>query len=136
MPFQVPPARLLALLLGLAACSQPEAFVETPDLGKLGRTKALYERVTVCFTDKDNLSKIQKLADEECARGQKKAHYLGFQRWQCRLTVPHLAQFVCLAPDQSPGDKRQYLQGQGSGLPPIDQPDAGGDFFGTFGIGK
>ena len=133
MSYQAPPALFLALILGLAACGRPEPFVETPDLGKLGRSKALYERVAVCFDEGESLEKLKKLAGEECAKGQKVAHYLGYQRWQCRLTVPHLASFVCLPPEQTLGDKRRYLPSQDTGLPAVVSPDGTGDLFGTLG---
>jgi hypothetical protein len=136
MSYQAPPALFLALLLGLASCARPEPFVETPDLGKVTRTKAKFEQISVCYSDGDRMETLSKLAGEECAKDQKVAHYLGHQRWQCRLTVPHLASFVCLPPDQAVGDKRQYLPGQNTGLPAIATPDSGGDLFGTLGIMK
>lgn len=127
----------LALMLGLAACAKPDPFVETPDLGKLGRSKAEYKNAQICFSDGDRLSSLQKLADEECAKGQKKAVYIGYQRWQCRLTVPHLASFACVDPAEAQSvDKRKYMPSQGTGLPAVDKPDEGGDLFGTFGFGK
>ncbi|MBF0355585.1 MAG: hypothetical protein HQL43_10165 [Alphaproteobacteria bacterium] len=134
MAFQASPLPFLALFLGLAACAKPEPFVETPDLGSAGRKKALYEQVAVCFSDGDSLETLKKLAGEECAKGQKTAHYIGHQRWQCRLTVPHLASFACLDQNQDFNRKR-YLPSQGTGLPPVDQPDSG-NFYGAFGIGK
>ncbi len=126
----------LFLALALAACSRPEPFVEIPDLGKTGRSKALYEQVTICFSKGDSLETLKKMAGEECAKGQKTAHYLGYQRWQCRLTVPHLASFVCLDPNQALGNKSQYLPSQASGLPDIERPDTNTDIFGTLGIGN
>lgn len=134
MNFQASPALVALLLLGtLAGCAKQPAFVETPDLGRIGRSKAKYEQISICFSDGDKLATLQKLADEECARGQKKAHYLGYQRWQCRLMVPHLASFVCLDPSQALEEKKKYLGGGGTGLPPVDKPDESQDLFGTFG---
>lgn len=140
MSFQASPAVTVLFLAGsLAACARQPAFVEISDLGKSGRSKALYEQVTVCFSDGDKLATLQKLADEECAKGQKKANYIGYQRWQCRLTVPHLARFACLDPSERIEDKKKYIGGGGTGLPAIDKPDESQDLFGnfgTFGFGK
>jgi hypothetical protein len=139
MSFQAPYRLVVLLLLGLTACAKQEPFVEIPDLGKVSRSKALYERVTVCFSDGDSLETLKKLAGEECAKGQKAAHYVGYQRWQCRLMVPHQASFVCLEEGKALENKKSYLNKGETGLPAVQRNDEGADLFGgfgTFGFGK
>lgn len=108
---------LLALLLGLSGCAEPLPFVDSVNRPlDVQKKKSTYTAVDVCFTDRHSLEEVTALANEECAKGDKKAVYLGYQSWQCRLTVPHRARFYCLkegeqVPDRYYSDEHQTPQG-------------------------
>lgn len=106
-----------ALLLGLAGCAEPLPFVDgTWRPLDVQRKKPTYTTVDVCFTDRHSLEEVTELANEECAKGDKKAVYLGYQSWQCRIMVPHRARFYCLkdgeaVPARQISDQHQTPEG-------------------------
>ncbi len=108
---------LPALVLGLSGCAQPSPFVDSVNRPlDVQKRVPTYTAIDVCFTDRHSLEEVTELANEECAKGDKKAVYLGYQSWQCRLTVPHRARFYCLregeqVPARSYSDAHQAPQG-------------------------
>jgi hypothetical protein len=96
---------IVALLipLALAACESAEPFVDDPTQSmRVVKQKATYGLVRVCFNDGDEMEELQELAEEECGKANLDAVYLAWQKWQCRLTVPHVAFFYCVEPGQKP----------------------------------
>jgi hypothetical protein len=93
----------LFLPMALVACESAEPFVD--NIGQSARVtkeKVTYGLVRVCFKEGDQMEALQELASEECGRGNFQAVYLAWQKWQCRLTVPHVAFFYCVEPGGKP----------------------------------
>ncbi|CCG41940.1 hypothetical protein [Magnetospirillum molischianum] len=99
------PLLVVAAMTSLAACSLGEPFVErdrnnlynTPTVPKPKR--AGYNGfVNVCYTSDTLPAERDLLAAEACTEWGLTAVLSYTQRWQCRMTVPHLAVYACIDP--------------------------------------
>ncbi|EPY00527.1 hypothetical protein [Magnetospirillum fulvum] len=99
------PLLLVAAVTSLAACSIGEPFVDrdttfvitSPVISKPKRA-GYNGSVTVCYTDDTLPATRDALAAEACAAWGLTAVQNSVQLWQCRLTVPHKAIYLCIDP--------------------------------------
>jgi hypothetical protein len=98
------------LLLGLAGgCSSGEAFVDRNYMQKSIKKQRLpgYDgTVTVCFGSDTPRAERDRLAAEACEVYGLKPVLSNETKWQCRLTVPHQANYYCHDPDMRMADGR------------------------------
>lgn len=117
---------MLALGLALSACAS-EPFVDDPKLrNTISKPRDVAPNlVDVCYhPDKATWEQLVALAEEECGRWGRAAHYTRTVLLQCRYTAPHIARFQCLKPGQRPG---QPLLSDGTPDPHwIDSNEMGG----------
>ena len=90
---------LLALVGG---CSSGDAFVDRGYVEKSIKKQKLpgYDgAVTVCYNGETPRAERDRLASEACEVYGLKAMLSTERHWQCRLTVPHRAEYYCYDPD-------------------------------------
>jgi hypothetical protein len=96
---------LLIALLG--GCSMGEAFVDRREMDKSIKKQKLpgYDgQVSVCYGDDTPRAERDRLAAEACEVYGLKAILVTEYKWQCRLTVPHMASYYCYDPDMRMAD--------------------------------
>lgn len=115
---------LLPLVLLLGGCADT-LFVDAPINAFIDKTEdrvAKYGNFQICHDSATPMSEIQALADEECGRLGWQSQWVHTQKWQCRLTAPHMSTFQCFVPgyvDQTgkpvnPANKKAFLKWQQS----------------------
>ena len=95
-------AALCLLLALVGGCSSGDAFVDRDYMLRSVKKQKLpgYSgAVNVCFSSDTPRAERDKLAAEACEVYGLKALLSTEQRWQCRFTVPHLAQYICYDPN-------------------------------------
>jgi hypothetical protein len=93
-------ASIIVLAL-LAGCSSAGAFVDRREMDlstKKQRLPGYDGNVRVCYESDTPRAERDRLADEACEVYGLKALLIMEQRWQCRLTTPHLASYYCYDP--------------------------------------
>lgn len=96
---------LLIALLG--GCSMGEAFVDRREMDKSIKKQKLpgYDgQVSVCYGGDTPRDERDRLAAEACEVYGLKAILVTEHKWQCRLTVPHMANYYCYDPDMRMAD--------------------------------
>ena len=89
---------LLLLALAVAGCAEVGSFEdrrrEAGQIQTVGKSKD--NRPAICYnplwTDVEDL---QALADEACARTNRKAKYVESDHFMCRFTAPSVAYYKC-----------------------------------------
>ncbi len=100
---------LILLVALVGGCSSGDAFVDRGYIQKSIKKQKLpgYDgTVTVCYSGETPRVERDRLAGEACEVYGLKAMLGVEQRWQCRLTVPHLASYYCYDPDLRMADGR------------------------------
>jgi hypothetical protein len=108
-PLRLATCLLLAALA--AACSFGEPFVDrqyTEVNVQKPKPAGADGAVVVCYGNDTPRAKVDTLADEACAGWGLKAVLSQEKRWQCRLTMPHQATYVCIDPEMKFADG-QYV---------------------------
>lgn len=101
-------AVVLTLAAVLGACSS-SAFVDRREMENSIRKQKLpgYDgQVKVCYDDDTPRAERDRLAAEACEVYGLKAWLSSERKWQCRATVPHLADYRCYDPDMRMADGR------------------------------
>jgi hypothetical protein len=97
--------RTILLMLVTAAvtgCAGGEAFVDRAYMTRSVKKQKIpgYNGVlTICYDSGAPREKRDQLASEACEVYGLKAVLSLEQKWQCRLTVPHMASYACVDPD-------------------------------------
>ena len=105
----------LAISLGLVivlltACSRQEPYIYKADefnRNNVNFAKELKDRTTVeiCYNKRHTSPKILlQMATDECRRFGKRAHFNISKTLECSISAPAMAQFWCLAPDETIND--------------------------------
>ncbi|ARJ66902.1 hypothetical protein WV31_15085 [Magnetospirillum sp. ME-1] len=90
------------LVAFLGGCSMGEAFVDRREMEKSVKKQKLPGHdgnLTVCYGNDTPKAERERLAAEACEVYGLKAMLVRELKWQCRLTVPHLANYYCYDPD-------------------------------------
>lgn len=91
----------LLLLAGLLAGCAEGPFVEVPvsqSVEKPVDTVKYSGTVDICYNRSTPWAEVEALAAESCAKEGYHATLVEKQPWQCRVTAPHRAHFVCSIP--------------------------------------
>jgi hypothetical protein len=113
------PVLLLSGALVLAGCASDTVFVnhEISQLIEKGQDTVLKSGVVeICHSGSAPWPEIEALAAEECATQGWQAEFYMTQKWQCRMTAPHLSTFRCFLPEYAdkygrhlnPADRKAY----------------------------
>lgn len=97
----------IVLLAVLGGCSSGEAFVDRGEMVasyKKQRLPGYDGTVRVCYDSVTPRAERDKLAAEACEVYGLKALLSTEQRWQCRMSTPHLASYYCYDPDMRMAD--------------------------------
>jgi hypothetical protein len=89
---------LLLLVLLLAGCAEVGSFEdrrrEAGQIPTVGKSKD--NRPAICYNPLwTDVSELQSIADEACARTNKKATYVESEHFTCRLSAPSVAYYTC-----------------------------------------
>ncbi|HSV30032.1 MAG TPA: hypothetical protein VLL76_10755 [Candidatus Omnitrophota bacterium] len=96
-------ASLVAAVGLLAACAEGP-FIDRPLEGKVRKpSDAIIERgrVNVCYASAGEFAAAEKIAVDTCGAYGLQARLEFHDRYQCRLSTPHLATFQCYDPDMT-----------------------------------
>lgn len=103
---------LLLIPAMLAGCAE-EPFVDTwarknpnvlLDVRKPVSDLFTYGWFDVCYADKTPFSDVLARARQECGSYGLETRTLQTQRWQCRVSAPHMTRFSCYSPDMTEAD--------------------------------
>ncbi len=100
---------LILLVALVGGCSSGDAFVDRGYVQKSIKKQKLpgYDgMVTVCYNGETPRVERDRLAGEACEVYGLKAILSTERQWQCRLTVPHRAEYNCYDPDLRMADGR------------------------------
>lgn len=88
---------VLSVLLYVTACASFAPFVDTySGVGNKEVRRSTPNHVAICFNHKNSDEKsLQQLADEECAKTNRRAVYKSTVDWSCSLTAPSTIYFDC-----------------------------------------
>jgi hypothetical protein len=92
---------LMLVTAAVAGCAGGEAFVDRNYMTKSVKKQKLpgYDgTVAVCYDGGASREKRDQLAGEACEVYGLQAMLVLERKWQCRLTVPHMASYVCVDP--------------------------------------
>mgnify|MGYP004238706311 CR=1 FL=1 len=101
------PMLLLAALLVLAACAEKKPYIynadefnrESPNFAKEVKNRSFVE---ICYNRKTTTpAKVKEMAEIECAKFGKRAHFNKHNTLLCSVTAPAQAEFYCLAPGET-----------------------------------
>ena len=89
---------MLLLVLLLAGCAEVGSFEdrrrEAGQISTVGKSKN--SRPAICYNPLwTDVSELQPLADEACARTDRKAEYVESEHFTCRLMAPSVAYYKC-----------------------------------------
>ena len=89
---------LILLLLAISGCAEVGPFEdrrrEAGQIPTVGRSKD--NRPAICYNPLwTSVSDLDSLANEACARTNKKAEYVESEHFKCRLTAPSVAYYTC-----------------------------------------
>ncbi len=100
-------AALAILVTLVCGCSSDEAFVDRREMVRSIKKQKLpgYDgQVTVCYDSDTPRAERDRLAAEACEVYGLRAILDTDNRWQCRFTTPHQANYYCYDPDMRMAD--------------------------------
>jgi len=83
-------------VLAVSACAG-EPWVDTRrEAGSLSQVgESTPDRVAICHAGDADRATLEAMANRECAKTGRTAHYVSSTRFQCRLVTPHRSFFAC-----------------------------------------